>query len=191
MVEPLHRGRGYRSRSAGTALRTDHNAVQAQPQYRFRPCRHFRRTGGRRLLRHRPAWRPDRNPNPPSGDQASAPGAVLPTGRDSTEGSGRRVAFSPGGERAPSNPPLNRPLYRDFGAFSALGWPMAWREGRKGSGEAHGFDFRMRPGDRIGGPVKRRGGASRRREASPPREAKRKKRGGSGGGKKRSRLGRL
>jgi penicillin-binding protein 1A len=68
---------------------------------------------------------------------------------------------------------------------------MAWREGRKRSGEADGFDLRVRPGDRIGGPVKRRDGASRRREASPPREPKRKRRGGSGGGKKRSRLGRL
>jgi penicillin-binding protein 1A len=68
---------------------------------------------------------------------------------------------------------------------------MAWREGRKRSGEADGFDLRVRPGDRIGGPVKRRDGAARRREASPPREPKRKRRGSSGGGKKRSRLGRL
>jgi penicillin-binding protein 1A len=68
---------------------------------------------------------------------------------------------------------------------------MAWREGRKRNGEADGFDLRMRPGDRIGGPVKRRDGAPRRREASAPREPKRKRRGGSGGGKKRSRLGRL
>jgi penicillin-binding protein 1A len=67
---------------------------------------------------------------------------------------------------------------------------MAWREGRKRSGEADGFDLRMRPGDRIGGPVKRRDGASKRRETSPPRQPKRKRRG-SGGGKKRSRLGRL
>jgi len=73
---------------------------------------------------------------------------------------------------------------------------MAWRQGRKASGSAQkrsgenqAFDFRMSPGDRIGGPVKPRdGGSRRRRDSSPPREPKRKRRGG---GKKRSGFGRL
>ncbi len=31
---------------------------------------------------------------------------------------------------------------------------MAWRHGRKRTGDAEGFDFRVRPQDRIGGPPK-------------------------------------
>jgi penicillin-binding protein 1A len=65
---------------------------------------------------------------------------------------------------------------------------MAWREGRKRSGEAEGFDLRARPQDRVGGPPKARSnGAHRRRDAAPPREAKKRKRGG----KSRSGFGRL
>ena len=70
--QPLHRGRGHRPRPARPALRADHDAVQAQPQHRFGACRDFRRTRGRRVLRHRSAGRQDHHPDPPGGDQAPA-----------------------------------------------------------------------------------------------------------------------
>ncbi len=64
---------------------------------------------------------------------------------------------------------------------------MAWRERRKQTGDAGGFDLRLRAADRIGGPPKgRAAGGSRkphRAEAAPVR----KKRGRKG----RLRLGRL
>src|SRR5665213_406261 len=65
---------------------------------------------------------------------------------------------------------------------------MAWREGRKRSGEAEGFELRARPQDRVGGPPKARSdGPLRRRDAAPPRETKKRKRGS----KSRSGFGRL
>ena len=66
---------------------------------------------------------------------------------------------------------------------------MAWREGRKRSGGADGFDLRLRPADRIGGPVKTRANDGRgRRDTSAPRQPKPKKRGTRNG---RSAFGRL
>ena len=41
---------------------------------------------------------------------------------------------------------------------------MAWRERRKRTGDAEGFDLRMRAADRIGGPPH---GGNRRRERGP------------------------
>jgi penicillin-binding protein 1A len=65
---------------------------------------------------------------------------------------------------------------------------MAWRQGRKQSGEAEGFDLRMRPQDRVGGPPKSRsGGARRGSHDAPPRQPKKRKRSG----KRRSGLGRV
>jgi penicillin-binding protein 1A len=56
---------------------------------------------------------------------------------------------------------------------------MAWREGRKRSGEAESFDLRARPQDRVGGPPKARTpGARPRRDATPPPKAKKRKRSG-------------
>jgi penicillin-binding protein 1A len=66
---------------------------------------------------------------------------------------------------------------------------MAWRHGRKRTGDAEGFDFRLRPQDRIGGPPKARGGGSRRRDETPSRPKSKPRRGGRGKG--RSRIGRL
>ena len=60
---------------------------------------------------------------------------------------------------------------------------MAWRERRKRSGDSDGFDWRMQPGDRIGGPPR---GGNRRRE--PKTRTSRKARRG---GKRTLRIGRL
>jgi hypothetical protein len=54
---------------------------------------------------------------------------------------------------------------------------MAWRERRKRTGDAEGFDLRMRAADRIGGPPH---GGNRRRERAP-RTARKARRGGKGG----------
>ena len=54
---------------------------------------------------------------------------------------------------------------------------MAWRERRKRTGDAEGFDLRMRPQDRIGGPPS---GDNRRRERAP-RPSRKARRGGKGG----------
>ena len=51
---------------------------------------------------------------------------------------------------------------------------MAWRERRKRTGDAEGFDLRMRPADRIGGPPH---GGNRRRERAP-RTRRKARRGG-------------
>ena len=48
---------------------------------------------------------------------------------------------------------------------------MAWRERRKRTGDAEGFDLRMQPADRIGGPPRAR--QSPRRNAVPRRIARR------------------
>ncbi len=62
---------------------------------------------------------------------------------------------------------------------------MAWRE-RKRSGDADGFDLRMRASDRIGGPPKARAGTARRPyQADTPRMPRNR-----GGGKRRSGIGR-
>jgi penicillin-binding protein 1A len=66
---------------------------------------------------------------------------------------------------------------------------MAWRNGRKRTGDAEGFDFRLRPQDRVGGPPQARGGGSRRREEPPSRPKSKPRR--SGRGKGRSRASRL
>jgi penicillin-binding protein 1A len=60
---------------------------------------------------------------------------------------------------------------------------MAWRERRKRTGDAEGFDLRMRAADRIGGPPH---GGNRRSERGPrtPRKARR-------GSKRRFGIGRL
>ena len=60
---------------------------------------------------------------------------------------------------------------------------MAWRERRKRTGDAEGFDLRMQPADRIGGPP--RGG--NRRPERRPRTNRKARRGGKG----RFRIGRL
>ena len=65
---------------------------------------------------------------------------------------------------------------------------MAWRQGRKRAGSAEGFDFRVSPQDRVGGPPKARGG-NRRREQTSARFNGKPRRGGRRKG--RSRLGRL
>jgi penicillin-binding protein 1A len=68
---------------------------------------------------------------------------------------------------------------------------MAWRNGRKRTGDAEGFDFHVSPEDRIGGPPKKARGTSRRpRSESSPRSKKKKVRTG-GRAKGRSRVGRL
>src|SRR5580658_3570180 len=54
---------------------------------------------------------------------------------------------------------------------------MAWRERRKRTGDAEGFDLRLRPADRIGGPPH---GGNRRRERAP-RPSGKARRGGKGG----------
>ena len=53
---------------------------------------------------------------------------------------------------------------------------MAWRERRKRTGDAEGFDLRLRPQDRVGGPPS---GGNRRRERAPrmTRKARRGKHG--------------
>jgi penicillin-binding protein 1A len=55
---------------------------------------------------------------------------------------------------------------------------MAWRERRKRTGDAEGFDFGLRPQDRIGGPPS---GGNRRRERTPrtSRKARRGRKRGS------------
>jgi penicillin-binding protein 1A len=66
---------------------------------------------------------------------------------------------------------------------------MAWRSGRKRTSEAEGFDFRLRPQDRIGGPPKGRGGSSARRGEGAARGKSKPRRGKRG--KARSLIGRL
>ena len=68
---------------------------------------------------------------------------------------------------------------------------MAWRNGRKRTGAAEGFDFRISPEDRVGGPPRKARDTSRRprSEASPRRKKKKARAGGRGKG--RSRIGRL
>jgi penicillin-binding protein 1A len=60
---------------------------------------------------------------------------------------------------------------------------MAWRERRKRTGDADGFDLRMQPGDRIGGPPH---GGNRRREHKTKTSRKARR-----GGKRGFRIGRL
>ena len=72
VVPPLHHGGDLRPRPHRSALRPDRDAVEAQPQHRLRPCRHLRRTGGGRVLRHRSPGRADHLADPASGDQAGA-----------------------------------------------------------------------------------------------------------------------
>jgi penicillin-binding protein 1A len=68
---------------------------------------------------------------------------------------------------------------------------MAWRNGRKRTGAAQGFDLRISPEDRVGGPPKKARDTSRRpRSESSPRPKKKKARAG-GRGKGRSGIGRL
>jgi len=68
---------------------------------------------------------------------------------------------------------------------------MAWRNGRKRTGDAEGFDFRVSPDDRVGGPPKKgRDGSRRLREEASPRPKKKKARRGTRG-KSRSRIGRV
>src|SRR5271155_5471768 len=52
---------------------------------------------------------------------------------------------------------------------------MAWRE-RKRSGEADGFDLRMRPQDRIGGPPRSDSGSGSGRRPSAPRQSRKPRR---------------
>jgi penicillin-binding protein 1A len=68
---------------------------------------------------------------------------------------------------------------------------MAWRNGRKRTGAAQGFDLRISPEDRVGGPPKKARDTSRRpRSESSPRPKRKKARAG-GRGKGRSGIGRL
>jgi penicillin-binding protein 1A len=63
---------------------------------------------------------------------------------------------------------------------------MAWRQGRRK--EPEGFDLRLRPQDRIGGPPKARAATSRKsREADMPRPSRKR----SSSGKRRSGFGRI
>jgi penicillin-binding protein 1A len=66
---------------------------------------------------------------------------------------------------------------------------MAWRSGRKRTSESEGFDFRLRPQDRVGGPPKGRGGGSARRDGGAARGKSKPRRGKRG--KARSPVGRL
>jgi penicillin-binding protein 1A len=71
---------------------------------------------------------------------------------------------------------------------------MARRNGRKRAGDADGFDIRLRPQDRIGGPPAARiGRASRRRDEAParPKSKSKPRRGGRGKSRSRSGAGRL
>ena len=62
---------------------------------------------------------------------------------------------------------------------------MAWRQGRKRAGDADGFDLRVGPQDRVGGPPKARSDTGRRR-AAPAREPRKRRKA-----KSRTRLGRF
>ena len=64
-------------RPARPALRADRGAVEAQPQHRLGPYRHFRRKSGRFLLCHRPDRGEDHFAVAPGGDQAAFVGDFL------------------------------------------------------------------------------------------------------------------
>jgi penicillin-binding protein 1A len=68
---------------------------------------------------------------------------------------------------------------------------MAWRNGRKRTGAAGGFDFRISPDDRVGGPPKKARDRSRRPRGEASPRPKKKKARSEGRRKGRSRLGRL
>ena len=72
VVGPLHRDRGFRPRPPGPALSAHHRDFEAQPQHRLGPCRDLRRARPRRVLRHRPARRPDQRADAAGRDQARA-----------------------------------------------------------------------------------------------------------------------
>ena len=72
VVGPLHRDRGLRPRPARPVVSTDHRDLEAQPQHRLRPCRDLRRARPRRVLRHRPARRPDQRADAAGRDQERA-----------------------------------------------------------------------------------------------------------------------
>ena len=93
---PLHRGRSHRPRPARPALRTDRDAVEAQPQHRLGPCRDLRRARGRRVLRHRSARRANFRADAPDGHQAPADRRVRGAERRGEAGQRSRggVAFS-------------------------------------------------------------------------------------------------
>ena len=76
VVQPLHGDRGDGPRPAGPALRTDGDAVEAQPQHHLGARGDVRRARGRRVLCHRSAGREDRLADPRDGDQAFAAAAV-------------------------------------------------------------------------------------------------------------------
>ena len=76
VVEPLHRDRGDRARPARPALRTDGDAVEAQPQHHLGACGDVRRARGRRVLRDRSAGRENRLADARDGDQALAVATV-------------------------------------------------------------------------------------------------------------------
>ena len=72
VVGPLHRDRGVRPRPAGPAVSADHRDLEAQPQHRLGACLDLRRARPRRVLRHRPARRPDQRADPAGRDQERA-----------------------------------------------------------------------------------------------------------------------
>ena len=72
VVGPLHRDRGLRPRPPRPAVSADDRDLEAQPQHCLRPCRDLRRTRPRRVLRHRPARRPDQRADPAGRDQERA-----------------------------------------------------------------------------------------------------------------------
>jgi penicillin-binding protein 1A len=68
---------------------------------------------------------------------------------------------------------------------------MAWRNGRKRTGAAEGFDFRISPEDRVGGPPKKARDTSRRPRSESSARPKKKKARAGGRRNGRSRIGRL
>ena len=72
VVGPLHRDRGVRPRPARPAVSAHHRDLETQPQHRLGPCRDLRRARPRRVLRHRPARRPDQRADAAGRDQARA-----------------------------------------------------------------------------------------------------------------------
>src|SRR6202034_3255130 len=75
-------------------------------------------------------------------------------------------------------PPLKSPSLRSLLRAWRAGTDMAWRQRRKRAGDGEGFDLRLWPHDRIGGPPKRAsvGSSSRSRK----RRSSRKSRSGIG-----------
>ena len=116
VVGPLHRDRGVRPRPAGPVVSADHGDLETQSQHRLGACRDLRRTRPRRVLRHRPARRPDQRADAAGRDQERAdPSARQRRERDAAGGVDRQ-SIPPAGAFKPfsvdkntrSPPPADR-----------------------------------------------------------------------------------